>query len=143
MADMEVYASIGQKGLCLLHRGNRENPWELGDSCPAMFGASNCSRHCCLLHPSGAGQLVFYLELGGAARDWVWGAGISPAGPVCSMEMWGCTGHLMVSALPGPATPPGPCPLAPRAPQNQPAFSSPKPTCPQLPKTNLLSAPQI
>lgn len=51
-----------------------------------------CSRHRCLLQPSGAEQLTFYLavchlELGGAAREQVWGAGLPPAGSLCSVEL--------------------------------------------------------
>lgn len=59
MADMEVCASIVQKRLCLFYRRKEATPRELGSSCRAMCGASNCSPACnaaAFCKPTGAGR---------------------------------------------------------------------------------------
>lgn len=163
MADMELYASIGQKGLCLLHREKEDIPWELGISCPVMFGASNCPQLQAPLpsaaQGSGTARVLPGSVLPGAgsgSHGQVWGVSIPPAESVCSMGIGGCGGVWSIPWTWFCLTPLHqllPVLLALRAPQNQlPALSSPNLNLPSalhnqpalsFPNLNLPSAPQV
>lgn len=162
---MEVYASIGQKGLCLLSRGKEETPWELRSSCPAMFGASN---YC---PAPGTAAFCSPVEQNSSRFTWLcvtwsweglpgsrFGVQAFPQQGLCAP--WSCRNvrNLQWAWL-HPAPPhhlpcsseSSPKPTCHQLPKSEPAISSPKPSlpsaplnpaCHQLPKPNLPSAPQ-
>lgn len=154
---MEVYASIGQKGLCLLSRGKEETPWELRSSCPAMFGASN---YC---PAPGTAAFCSPVEQNSSHFTWLcvtwsweglpgsrFGVQAFPQQGLCAP--WSCRDvwNLQWARLhPAPlhhlpcSSESSPKPTCHQLPKTQPAISSLKPSLPSAPQTQpAISSPK-